>query len=277
MFKNQPWSLSKKKENENTKSSVVTNPLTKKSKFQCIDDFVVSTEKIRKLFEENKENCYTNYEIAKKLHMSSSTVSNVTSRLEALGNIRIVGNVRVDKACNGSQIFQHKDGSMPGFQRTTISSKTSEKIKDTAQLVKELFENDVNATYTKNDIITILTGCSKRQIEETIRILVLDETLKVLITSNKNAVYQHMSGNKKGLKVYANSDSNYTTWRKFINESNFNGDIKQFISNLPSNCRLFYSPQGIIVEYLKSDLYKILNKVNKKGFVERLLGKHYGK
>ena len=269
MFNEQPWSLKAKKAVKKEKKSVTEKA---KKKFYSAD-VAVSTARVLKLFEDNKNKCYTNQDIATELGMSIGTVSSVTMRLEGLSNIRIVGNRRVKGASNGAQEFQHREGLMPGFQRKTVEKGTNVIVEDAAQAVKEFFEKDKNAIYTKEEVIKGLKGYSEGQIMDSLKILVLSKVIKLLTDYEGNkAQYQHAQGNKEGIDVCYEPDENYTSIGAYLKNLNYKADVKKLKDNLPKHCRMFHSTQGYIPQYLKSDLDKCLKKSEKKGFFGKVFG-----
>ena len=74
-----PWTL-----NEN-ESRIKKNSYTKNKE----SDKAVSTARILRVFEESPKGKFTNRDIANLLFVSESTVSNVTNKLIALGDIKI--------------------------------------------------------------------------------------------------------------------------------------------------------------------------------------------
>lgn len=263
MYQDKPWSLTKE-EKKNVKKETSKKKVSNAKPNFFTEDLAVSSARVLKLFKENKEKYYSNLDISVELGMSSGTVSNVTNRLEALGEIKIVKVRQLVSAL--SQVFQYKSGSM-------VSVEKEKAKKDTARLVKDLFENDKNAVYTKQDIMQALPKCSKGQIEESIRILLLNETLKLLLDfEGGSAKYQHFSGNRKGIKVHTEHDLDYITLKEFLKKVDFNYNKEEFLKRLPEKCRAFYSSKGIVIEYLKSDLEECLEKSKKKNFLERMFG-----
>lgn len=281
MFKNEPWPLIKKaktstKNAEATKvkarkeSNKVAKVINKIKGIQYTPDIAISTARVLKLFNENKERKFSNQDIAEELGMSIGTVSSITNRLEALTDIKIVGNRQTVSAI--SQVFQHKSGAKGGFQKEKID-KNKQVIKDTAQVVKELFESNKNSVYTKEDVIKKLQGYSKGQIEDSLKILLLNGTIKLLEECKGNkALYQHTSGNKKGVEVCTEIDDRYMTVNEYLQSLNYVGDKEKLRRNLPKHYRMFYSTRGLIPEYLKTDLDKCLKKSEKKGFFRKVLG-----
>ena len=274
MYNSEPWPLNKKVQEtkKSEKSSKKEVAAKAKEKFYSAD-IAVSTARVLKLFEDNKDKCYTNKDIAKELKISESTVSKITMRLEALFNIRIVGNRRVEGSSNGAQEFQHKKGLMPGFQRKTVKKGTNELVKDSAQAVKELFESNKNAVYTKDEVIEKLNNYSKDQVGESLQILVLQKDIKLLEDYEDNKVhYQHIRGNKKGVDVCYEPNEAYISVGTYLKGLNFVADSKKLKENLPKHFRMFHSTQGYVPQYLKSDLDKCLKKVEKKGFFGKVFG-----
>ena len=267
MFNEQPWPLKTKRETKKVKKSITE---TAKEKFYS-EDIAVSTARVLKLFEDNKEKKFSNQDIASELGMSLGTVSSITNRLEALADIKIVGNRQSVSAI--SQVFQHKAGTKFGFQKEKIDKNSKRIVKDTAQVVKELFENDKNAIYTKEDVIKILKDYSKEQIVKSLNILVLSKTIKLLKDYEGNkAQYQHVQGNKEGVEVFYEPDENYTSVGAYLKNLNYKADVEKLKNNLPKHFRMFHSTRGYIPQYLKSDLDKCLKKSEKKGFFGKVFG-----
>lgn len=272
MYNSEPWPLNKKAQEtkKSEKSSKKEVAAKAKEKFYSAD-IAVSTARVLKLFEDNKERRFSNQDIAGELGMSVGTVSSITNRLEALKDIKIVGNRQTVSAI--SQVFQHKAGTKFGFQKEKIDKNSREVVKDTAQVVKELFESNKNAVYTKEEVINKLEGYSKGQIGESLQILVLNKTVKLLEDyEGDKAQYQHISGNKKGVDVCAEPDERYITVGAYLKSLNFVADSKKLKENLPKHFRMFHSVQGYVPQYLKSDLNKCLKKIEKKGFFGKVFG-----
>lgn len=266
MYKDEPWSLTE----QINKSSKKQKVQKERTKFHA-GDTAVSTARVLKLFEENKGKKFSNQDIAKELGISVGTVSSITNRLEALMDIKIVGNRQTVSAI--SQIFQHRGGPSFGFHKEKVDKQSKEVIKDTAQIVKDLFKQDKNAVYTKEKVIKKLKGCSKGQIEESLQILVLDKTIKLLEDYEENkAQYQYITGNRKGVEVHLEEDERYISISEYLKSLNYVADVKKLKSNLPTHFRMFYSSRGYIPQYLKSDLDKCLKKAEKKGVFGKVFG-----
>ena len=267
MYTDEPWSLKK-----DTKKSVKTKKLvTRRSKKAdgekfFIEDKAVSTARVLQFFENNKVKSFTNKELSEKLGLSEGTVTSITTRLEGLKKIKITEILQRVSAY--TVYYQHINGPSPRVnKRRGINGDQ----KDTAQLVWELFEKDVNCVITKKELISTLKNESERQIDHAIRILLLNQDIKIIDDCEiSDLQYQHSLGNKKGLKVEMNPDKNYTTLSNFFKNSRIKINKEKFIKNLPNRCRLFYSTKGIITEYLKEDLEKTFKKLNKQSILRRL-------
>ena len=262
MYSNEPWTLDEKK----VKKSKSVKKSKGNSKF-FKEDIAVAAAQIMDLFEKNKTKTYTNKDIANELGLSESTVTGVTTRLEALRKIKIVEILQRVSAY--TVYYQHIAGPS---QRVNKRRGINGDKKDTAQLMLELFEENKNRVFTKKELVEILTakGESEGQIDTSLRILLLGWDIKVVGEEDQKGLYQHISGNKKGLKIYKNSDEKYCSVPTFIKESNFKGDEENLRRNLPRTYRLFYSSRGTIKEYLREDLEKSVKKSQKKSFIERM-------
>ena len=259
-----PWTLEEGK--TSNKKKVSKGVTYTKNRFFS-DDVAVAAAQVMDLFEKNKTKTYTNKDIANELGLSEGTVTGVTTRLEALRKIKIVEILQRVSAY--TVYYQHIQGPA---QRVNKRRCADGNKKDTAQLMLELFEEDKNRVFTKKELVKILTakGESEGQIDTSLRILLLGWDIKVVGEENQKGLYQHISGNKKGLKIYKNSDEKYCSVPTFIKESNFKGNEENLRRNLPKTYRLFYSSRGTIKEYLREDLEKSVKKSQKKSIIERI-------
>lgn len=266
MYKEQPWPLEEGKRKKTSKKEVKTE--AKKKLYSA--DVAISTARVLKLFEDNKERIYTNREIAQELQLSESTVTSINTRLEGVKKIKIVEVLQRVSAY--TPLYQHINGSC---NRVNKRRGKDGNQKDVAQVVYELFESDKNAVYTKQEVIEKLSNYSKGQIEESIKILLLDGDIKLIGTNENNkAIYQNTKGNKKGMKVETKHKEGYFTISDFLKLAAFTGDRDKFEKNLSKNYRLVYSALGIIKEYSREDLEKALTKCyKKKNFFERVMGR----
>lgn len=249
MYQTQPWTLDEKKiEIGATKMHM---PIFK-------EEMAVSTARVTKLFEQSKNATYTNRDLALKLGLSEGTVSCITSRLQATGTIKIVEvHSRVTAYSMG---YQHKEGPSQSVPRL---KGYDGKQKDAVILVQELFEQDVNAVYTKADVIEKLKGkASRGHVEESIKILLLIKVIKIIDDfENRTLKLQSYFGNKKGVNVLAELDEEHMTLRDFIKQEHFSEKEKaEVLNKLPKTCELFYSNRSLTKVYLKKDLEKCKRK-----------------
>lgn len=268
MLRKDPWSLTKKAEKEEVKETKVkktknTKKVLEDAKVRFTEDIAVSTYKVRKLFEDNKEKVYSNLDISLALGISLGTVSCITNRLEALREIKIVKVRQLVSAL--SQVFQHKEGSMNYVEKEKSK-------KDTAILVKELFEEDKNYILTRKDVMEAIPDRSKGQIDESIRILLLTNAIKIVGSSmSGKAQFQHIKGNRKGIEVFAEPNKDYCSLKEFlaINSAEHNEEyFKKALSK--KQCKLFYSTKGLITVWNRRDLEEILK--NSKSLIRRIFG-----
>lgn len=247
MYSNEPWTLDEKK----VKKSKSVKKSKGNSKF-FKEDIAVAAAQIMDLFEKNKTKTYTNKDIANELGLSESTVTGVTTRLEALRKIKIVEILQRVSAY--TVYYQHIQGPA---QRVNKRRGVDGNKKDTAQLMLELFEEDKNRVFTKEELVKILTvkGESEGQIDISLKVLLLGQDIK--ITGNKE--FQHIKGNKKGFRVCKEHNHNYKTLMSFLKDNGVVHKKEYFEKKLINKSqRLFHSSSGIVKEYLIADLNRVL-------------------
>lgn len=253
MYRQKPWTL------EDKKQRVRKSPYIKNRQA----DLAISTAKVLRLFRENKEKTYSNNEIASILGISLGTVSGITNRLEAIKNIKIVKVRQLKSAL--SQVFQHSAGS--SFAVTKERGK-----EDTIVSVFSLFVSNKNKVFTKDEIMHNLTN-SEGQIRLALQILLLNGEIKLVGETDKRcAQYQHKDGNKKGFQIFDTEDENYITLPEYLELNNLKEHKNFFEQNAKTRkYRRFYTSKGILKQYLKEDLDKIKDSLNKKPFLNSLL------
>lgn len=256
MYKTEPWTLNEK-ELEVRKTPYIKNREA---------DLAVSTARIRKFMEDNKAKIFTNNEIAESLGMSLGTVSNITNRLESIGDIKIV-RIR-QKTSALSQVFQHVDGPLPAY--------TKERGKRDAILnVLDRFRQNPDEVFTKDDLVKVVNN-TENKIRLSLQILLLNGTIKLIGSKFGKAQYQYKTGNKKGLTIWVNSDENYCTVGRYLKNNNLKIDSSAVTKELSSaKFRLFYSSTGLSQEYHKDDISKAILRLNnkekqRKGFLSSL-------
>ena len=247
MYKEQPWTLEEKKLRVR-KSAYIKNRES---------DEAISTSRVQKLLQDNKEKSYSNNEIASILGISLGTVSDITNRLQSIGDFKIV-KVRQLK-------FQHASGSLPAV--------TKERGKeDVIVSVYSLFCSDINKIYTREELMKNLDN-SESKVRRALQILLLTNKVKLVgKTYRNNAAYQHADGNEVGCKIYQEEDVNYTTitdyLKKHVEFKNRRKEINKALKN--KKIRLFYSSKGMLVQYLEEDIDKVIKNFEKKGILNKL-------
>ena len=251
-----PWTLNEK-ELEVRKTPYIKNREA---------DLAVSTARVRRFLEDNKEKVFSNNEIAENLGISLGTVSNITNRLESIADIKIVKVRQLRSAL--SQVFQHVDGPLPAV--------TKERGKrDPIVNVLDRFRQNPNAIFTKDDLSNLL-GISDGKLRLSLQILLINSTIKLVGSEFGKAQYQYKTGDKKGIEIYTTPDENYSTVSKYVKENNLKIDSKSITKELSSSKeRLFYSVNGLSLEYHKDDISKAVLKLGnkkegRKGFLSSL-------
>lgn len=245
---------------EDKKVSLVNNKPT---------DLSISTAKVQKLFAENKNKTFSNSEISSKLNISEGTVSEITNRLEAIADIKIV-KVRQNKSAL-SQVFQHIEGPLNAVEKERSKN-------DSIVNVLRIFKGSPDKVYSKQDILNILKEESESKVRRSLQILLLDDTIK-LVDYSEHALYQYKTGDKKGYTIYKEENPNYMTINKFVklNKVKDYSNFKKLVN--ADKARLFYSSKGLLIEFPKSELYKTLESFSnkeiedKKSFLEKIFKK----
>ena len=241
MYKTQPWTLNEK-ELEVRKSPYIKNREA---------DLAVSTARVRKFMEDNKTKIFTNNEIAESLCISLGTVSNITNRLESIGDIKIV-RIR-QKTSALSQVFQHVDGPLPAY--------TKERGKRDAIInVLDRFRQNPDAVFTKDDLVKTVNN-TESKIRLSLQILLLNGTIKLVGSEFGQAQYQYKTGNKKGMEIYVNREEGYVTLNEYMKKHNVKKDVFKGIEI--SKRRLYYSSNGLLKIYPEQYLDKFIEDKNK--------------
>ena len=228
----------------------------------------VSTARIVKFLNENKNNSYTNRQIATEVGLSGSTVSGVMDKLEEIGCVKVV-KLRKSATSGISQVYQSIEGGS-----TTVEKERE--VEGYISKVLSIFNRNLNKTYSKNEIAANL-GISKDKVGQALSILLITEKVKIVELDEGDLIYQSMKGKGAGIPVTKESNKNYMTLGNYIKTSGIKGDFKELKEKIASErgrSRLFYSDKGIVKEYEVSYLQKILGfgkiKETKKGLLERI-------
>ena len=257
MFKDEPWTLDDEKVDKLTKrqknynKNRISNYIKERK-----SDLAISTARVLKLFELHKEKTFNTNQISEALGLSEGTVSSIMNRLITLGDINVVTMQRPHWA----PVFQHAE-----FAPSKVSF--TYKKKDPILNVMNIFEKDKNAIYTKAELLKKL-ACSDGMLTKSLQILLLKGDINYVGSEEGKAKYQHKDGSIRGIKISCEPSSEYTSLLKYLEEKELKErrtDIKKYLENVKS--RLFYSSKGLTVEYLKEDLDKVVEKMNKKKFL----------
>ena len=250
MYKEKPWTL-KEKRAQNRKSPYIKERQA---------DLAISTSRVMDLLRRNKEKSYTHNEMSHILGLSEGTISSITNRLVALGEIKAVYMTKPYLA----QVFQHITGSKAAvpFMYTK---------EDTAVSVFNLFASNKNEVYTKKDLLKQLNS-SEGMIKKSLQILLCNGNIKLVGNDEEGqAQYQHKDGKSKGYKVFTEADENYSSLSKFLKKNNLEQRKKDFIEHLKNrDFRFYYTTRGVIKEYLIEDLNKITKNLDKKNILSKL-------
>lgn len=254
MYRSTPWTLENEKKK---KSAYIKNRES---------NLAISVSKVRKLFENNKEKFFSNNEIAKEIGVSIGTVSDITNRMEAIGDIKIVKVRQLKSAL--SQVFQHKDGSMNGVEKERGKS-------DAVVNVLYVFQENPNEVYTKDSLMKVVNN-TEAKIRRSLQILLQNGNIKLVGSTDKGAAqYQHSKGKKKAIPVRFEEDERYSSIGSFIKKNKLKYLREDIFRNLEnSKGSLFYSSLGLVYEYpvevLVKSVEKLNNKNNRKNIIENL-------
>lgn len=250
MYKETPWTLNKKDTTKNR---------TRKSSYikERQADLAISTARVLKLFELHKEKTFTTGQVAEALGLSDGTVSSILNRLSTLGDKIVVTKI---SRPHPAYIYQHRECA-------PMIVPFSYKKKDPIISIIEFFQKDENAIYTKDKLLNKL-ACSESMLRRSLQILLLQGDIKLVGSINGKAQYQYKTGNAEGAEISHVEDSNYIKFNNYLEEKKLKDkrdDIKKILGNVKT--RLFYSSTGLTVEYLREDLDKAIEKLDKKKFL----------
>lgn len=249
MYKTEPWTLNE------TELKVKKNPYIKNRQA----DLAVSTARVRRFLEDNREKVFSNNEIAESLGISLGTVSNITNRLESIADIKIVKVRQLRSAL--SQVFQHVDGPLPAVTKERGR-------RDAIVNVLDRFRQNPNEVFTKDDLVKVV-GNTESKVRLALQILLLNGTIKLVGSEFGKAQYQYKTGDKKGIEIYINKGEDYYTLTEYKKENNIKKDVFKNIDS--SKGRLYYSSNGLLRIYPKEYLDKIANQTqNTRNILEKL-------
>jgi DNA-binding transcriptional ArsR family regulator len=253
-YKTIPWTTTEESTSIRVKKQEVQlKELKKKSK----ESLPISVARVVKFLNKNKEQTYTNSQIASAIGLSGSAVSGVMDKLEEIGSVKVV-KIRKGLTSGISQVYQSYMGSLNKVEKERTAEGAIARI-------FEVFRR-IHKTYTKKELSEI-TGISKSKISTALSILLVTENIKVVGIEENVLVYQNIRGNKRAVEISTEPDSNYITLGNYIKMNNIKGDSKEIkakVAEEKGHSRLFYSDKGIVKEYEISYLQKVIGLGEKK-------------
>ena len=233
------------------------------------ENLPVSAARIVTFLNKNKEQTFTNAQIANAVGLSGSAVSGVMDKLEEIGSVKVV-KIRKGLTSGISQVYQSYMGSLNKVEK----ERTAEGA------IAQIFEvfRRIHKTYTKKELSEI-TEIPKSKVGVALSILLVTENIKVVGIEENVLVYQNIRGNKRAVEISTEPDSNYITLGNYVKMNNIKGDSKEIkakVAEEKGHSRLFYSDKGIVKEYEVSYLQKVIGlgeekkTEKKKGLLERI-------
>lgn len=265
-YKTIPWTTTEEPTSVRVKKQEVQlKELKKKSE----ESLPISVARVVKFLNKNKEQTFTNVQIAKEVGLSGSAVSGVMDKLEEIGSVKVV-KIRKGLTSGISQVYQSYMGSLNKVEK----ERTAEGA------IAQIFEvfRRIHKTYTKKELSEI-TGISRNKVGVALSILLVTENIKVVGIEENVLVYQNIRGNKRAVEISTEADSRYITLGNYIKINNIKGDLKELkakVTEGKGHSRLFYSDKGIVKEYEVSYLQKVIElgeekkTEKKKGLLERI-------
>lgn len=250
MYKEKPWTVEKNvtKKNRTRKSNYIKERQS---------DLAISTARVIKLFELHKEKTFSTSQVAEALGISEGTASSILNRLVTLGDKIVVSNMQRP---HWAPIYQHIETASQAYTFTYTKE-------DSILKILKVFQKNKDAIYTKDELLKEL-GCSESMLLKSLQILLLKGDISYVGNNNGKAKYQHKDGNTQGIEVSYEQDDRYIRFGTYLEEKKLKSkydDIKKVLENVKT--RLFYSSKGLAVEYLKEDLDKAVEKLDKKKFL----------
>ena len=254
MYKSTPWTLEEKKSNTTRKSIYVKNREA---------DLAISVSRVQKFLELHKEKTFTIAQISEALNLSEGTISSIMNRLITIGDINVVKMQRP----HWSPVFQH-------VACATTKVPFSYKKEDPILSILNMFENNKNEVYTKEDLLKSLS-CSESMIRRSLQILLSNKSIKLIGSNEKGeAQYQNFKGDLKEIPIRFNKDENYSSISNYIKKNGLKLSVNDILKNLDIKKReLFYTATGLMYEYPIEELDKTIKKINKKGIIGKLFSK----
>ena len=131
----------------------------------------VSTARVVKFLNKNKNQTYTNKQIAAEIGISGSTVSSIMDKLEEIGCVK-VAKIRKNATAGISQVYQSYDGSSAKVEK-------EREVEGSIAQVLSVFNKSTNKTYSKKAIASEL-GISANNVGQALSILLVTNKIKVV-------------------------------------------------------------------------------------------------
>ena len=266
-YTSQPWTMQEEpKAIKAKRKEVQLKEIAKKN----VESMPVAVSRIVKFLNKNKEQTFTNVQIADAVGLSGSAVSGVMDKLEEIGSVKVV-KIRKGLTSGISQVYQSSIGNVGKVEKERMAE-------GAIAQVLSVFKKSTNKTYTKKDL-SETTGIPKSKVGAALSILLVTENIKVVGIEENVLVYQNIKGNKRAVEICTEADSNYITLGNYIKMNNIKGDSKEIkakVAEEKGHSRLFYSDKGIVKEYEVSYLQKVIGlgeekkTEKKKGLLERI-------
>lgn len=231
----------------------------------------IAVARIVKFLNKNKNQTYTNAQIAKEAGLSGSIVSGVMDKLEEIGSVKVV-KIRKGVASGISQVYQSAIGNLNKVEKERMAE-------GAIACILDIFKKSLNKVYTKNELSKI-TGISKNKVGVALSILLVTENIKLVGIKEGAPLYQSIKGNKGAVEISTEPDPNYITLGNYVKIANIKGnseEIKALAAKEKDHSRLFYSDKGMVKEYEISYLQKVIGLGKKetekeKGLFEMIKG-----
>lgn len=205
----------------------------------------VSVARIVKFLDKNKNQKYTNKQIALEIGLSESTVSGITEKLEEIGIIKNPPSIR--------QSFNHKAILTYQSSKGYLDKSTVERVdyEGCIAQVLQVFEKNKNKIYFKKEIAE-KTGLPKDKVSQAFPVLLVTGKIKVVGIENDLLIYQSIKGRKAAIEIATEPDDSYMTLGNYIEKNDIKGNLKEIkkkVAKKKGHSRLFYSNKGIVKEY----------------------------
>lgn len=216
----------------------------------------ISVAKIVNFLNKNKNQTFTNAQIALATGLSSSTVSGVMDKLEEIGSVKVV-KIRKGISSGISQVYQIATGSLNKVEKERMAE-------GPIVTILSVFNKSVNKTYTNKELAEV-TEIPISKISNALSILLVTKNIKIVGSKDNKFIYQHVCGNKQVVEVSTEPNSNYITLSSYLKMRGIKSSEK---FELNGHSRLFHSDQGIIEEYEVAYLQKVIK--DKKGIFDKI-------